>query len=116
VREKHQTLEVFLPTLLAALERDGNSDAVVVMTWKSVMSGAMQPEIKTVEHYRAAWIACNAVADILTTLDDGSEAAAWCSALTHRIFAFEDAFKAQHGHLPLSPGGPEETDGPIGNA
>jgi hypothetical protein len=67
VREaNHQTLEVILPRLLAALERDGNSDAVVVMTWKSVMSGAMQPVIKTVEHYRAAWIACSAAADIHT--------------------------------------------------
>ena len=68
--ENHQTLEVFLRRLLAALERDGNSDAVVVMAWKSVMAGALQPVIKTVEHYRAAWIACSTAADIITTLDD----------------------------------------------
>ena len=73
--ENHQTLEVFLRRLLAALERDGNSDAVVEMAWKSVMAGALQPVIKTVEHYRAAWIACSTAADIITTLDDGSEAA-----------------------------------------
>ena len=72
--ENHQTLEVFLRRLLAALERDGNSDAVVVMAWKSVMAGALQPVIKTVEHYRAAWIACSTAADIITTLD-ASEAA-----------------------------------------
>ena len=114
--EPHQRLEVFLPKLLAALERKGLSEAAVVFAWKSVMAGSKQPPIKTVEHYQVAWTACDAASQILTTLDDGSEAAAWCSALTHRIFAFEDAYKAQHGHLPLSPGGPQEADGPMGNA
>ena len=80
------------------------------------MSGAMQPEIKTVEHCRAAWIACTAAADILTTLDDGSEAAVWFSGLTHRLMEFERAFTAQYGHRPLSPAGPEEVDEPSGNA
>ena len=114
--EPHQKLEIFLPRLLAALERKGLPEAAVVLTWKSVMAGAKQPPIKTVEHYQVAWTACDAASEILTTLDDGSEAAAWCSALTHRIFAFEDAYKVQHGHLPLSPGGPETTDGPTGSA
>ncbi len=114
--EPHQRLEVFLPKLLTSLERKGLSEAAVVMAWKSVMAGPKQPPIKTVEHYQIAWAACDAASEILTTLDDGSEAAAWCSALTHRIFAFEDAYKAQHGHLPLSPGGPEATDGPTGTA
>ena len=54
--------------------------------------------LKTVEHYQIAWTACDTASDILTTLDDGSEAAAWCNALTHRIFDFEDAYKARHGH------------------
>ena len=114
--EPHQRLEVFLPKLLATLERNGNSDDIVVMTWKSVMAGAKQPQIKTVEHYRAAWIACTAAADILTTLDDGSEAAVWFSELTHRITEFERAFTAQYGHRPLSPAGPEEIDEPSGPA
>ena len=80
-----------------------------------VLAGAKQPPIKTVEHYQIAWTACDTASDILTTLDDGSEAAAWCSALTHphRIFDFEDAYNAIHGHRPLSPGGPEETDAPL---
>ena len=111
-----QRLEVFLPRLLAALERKGLSEAAVVLTWKSVMAGAKQPPIKTVEHYQVAWTACDTASEILTTLDDGSEAAAWCSALAHQIFDFEDAYKAQHGHPPLSPSGPEETDGPMGSA
>ena len=79
-----------LPKLLAALERNGNSDDIVVMTWKSVMAGAKQPQIKTVEHYRAAWIACTTAADILTTLEDGSEAATWFGGLSQRIFEFDN--------------------------
>ena len=114
--EPDQRLEIFLPRLLTALERKGLSEAAVVFAWKSVLAGAKQPPIKTVEHYQIAWTACDTASDILTTLDDGSEAAAWCSALTHRIFDFEDAYKAKHGHRPLSPGGPEETDGPTGSA
>jgi hypothetical protein len=114
--EPHQRLEVFLPKLLAALERNGNSDDIVVMTWKSVMAGAKQPQIKTVEHYRAAWIACATAADILTTLEDGSEAATWFAGLSHRIFEFEENYNARHGHRPLSPAGPEETDAPTGSA
>ena len=114
--EPHQRLEVFLPKLLAALERKGLSEAAVVFAWKSVMAGSKQPPIKTVEHYQVAWAACDAASEILTTLDDGSAAAIWCSALTYRVFDFEDAYMARHGHLPLSPGGPEETDGPLGYA
>ena len=104
--------EIFLPRLLKALERKGLSEAAVVFAWKSVLAGAKQPPIKTVEHYQIAWSACDTASDILTTLDDGSEAAAWCSALTHRIFDFEGTYKAKHGHRPLSPGGPDETEGP----
>ena len=114
--EKHQTLEVFLPRLLAALERGGNSDAVIILAWKSVIAGANQSEIELVEHYRAAWIACTAAADILSILDDGSDAAVWFAGLTQRIMEFERAFTLQHGHRPLSPAGPEEIDEPSGHA
>jgi hypothetical protein len=114
--EPHQKLEVFLPKLLTALERKGLSEAAVVLTWKSVLAGAKQPPIKTVEHYQVAWTACTTAEEILTTLDDGSEAAAWCSALVHRLFDFEDTYQARHGHRPLNPAGPEETDGPTGSA
>ena len=114
--EKHKTLQVFLPKLLAALERDGNSEAVIIMAWNSVMVGAEQPPIESVEHYRAAWIACTAAADILSILDDGSEAAVWLAGLTQRIMEFERAFTLQYGHRPLSPAGPEEIDEPSGNA
>ena len=44
--EPHQRLEVFLPKLLAALERKGLSEAAVVFAWKSVMAGSKQPPIR----------------------------------------------------------------------
>jgi hypothetical protein len=54
--------------------------------------------------------------DILTTLDDGSEGAAWCSQIAHRIFDYQDAFKAKHGYMPLDPGPIEQASGPVGTA
>jgi hypothetical protein len=114
--EPHQKLEVFLPKLLTALERRGVSEAAVVLTCKSLMAGGKQPPIKTVEHYQVAWTACDAAADILTTLDDSSDGAVWCRALARRIFDFEADYVALHGHAPLNPGGPEATDGPAGTA
>lgn len=79
--EPDQKREVFLPKLLAALERKGLSEAAVVLAWKSVMAGAKQPPIKSVEHYQVVWTACDTASDILTTIDDGSDAAVWCRAL-----------------------------------
>ncbi len=69
--EPHQRLEVFLPKLLAALERKGLSEAAVVFAWKSVMAGSKQPPIKTVEHYQVAWTACEAASEILPPLKTG---------------------------------------------
>lgn len=80
------------------------------------MAGAKQPPIKSVEHYQVVWTACDTASDILTTIDDGSDAAVWCRALVRRIFDFEIAYAAQHGHPPLNPGGPELTVGPMGSA
>ena len=114
--EPHQKLEVFLPRLLKALTRKGLSEAAVVMAWKSVLAGAKQPPIKSVEHYQVAWTACDAASDILTTLDDRSDAAVWCLALARRIFDFEADYIALHGHPPLNPGGPGATQGPTGSA
>ena len=114
--EPHQKLEIFLPKLLAALEHKGVSEAAITMIWKSVMAGSKQPPIKTIEHYQSAWTACDTAADILTSLDDGSQAAAWCCALSRRIFDFERAYTTRHGHPPLHPGGPDVTDGPMGSA
>lgn len=114
--ETHQKLEVFLPELLAALERKGLSEAAVVLALKSVMAGVKQAPIKSVEHYQVAWTACDAASDILTSLDDGSDGAVWCCALARRIFDFEADYVALHGYPPLDPGGPEVTRGLSGSA
>ena len=53
--------------------------------------------------------------DLLTALDDGSEAALWSSSLAHRCFDFDDAYLAEHGHMPLSPA-PQDMEGPSGSA
>ena len=51
----------------------------------------------------------------LTALDDGSEASLWCTALADSCVQFEDAYLAEHGHMPLSRmtrrhGGPVRVD------
>jgi len=48
--------------------------------------------------------------------EDGSKLAAWSIALAQAVFDFEDAFKAEHGHLPLNAAGPDWIEGPQGNA
>ena len=111
--EPDQRLEIFLPRLLKALERKGLSEAAVVFAWKSVLAGAKQPPIKTVEHYQIAWTACDTTSDILTTLDDGSEAAACfgsprqktfsrntSSLRTHTTHAFSTFYSANSLLLP----------------
>ena len=47
--------------------------------------------------------------DVLTSDDDGSEAATWLHAISHAIFDYEDAFKKQYGCRPLHPGGADWT-------
>ena len=72
--------------------------------------GGIAPKIRTLAQYQDAWIVCRVAEDLLTALDDGSEAALWSSALAHRCFDFEDAYLAEHGHMPLSPA-PQDMEG-----
>ena len=58
--------------------------------------GAQQQAITSPEEYREARTVCAAIEGILTTLDDGSEAAAWCTALAHAILDYEDAYVKMH--------------------
>ena len=41
--------------------------------------------------------------DILTTLDDGSEAAAFCALLGQVVIDYEDSHRAEFGHWPRTP-------------
>jgi hypothetical protein len=102
--------------LLAELRRSGLSKRAATTVCNDIADGEPPRRISTPEAYRKAWIICKAMEEVLTTLDDGSEAAVWCTALAYRIFDFEDAYKAKHGCKPLNPGGPEWTDGPTGSA
>jgi hypothetical protein len=111
-----QKLGVFLPKLHAELVRNGMSSEVAAFTCNAIRVGARPPIVATLEAYREAWIVCHAMQRILTTLDDGSEAAAWCVALAHALKDFENAYVKEHGHQPLNPGPPETTDGPKGRA
>lgn len=114
--EPHQTLRAFLPKLRSALVRIGMSDEAAASVCNDIQKGNPPRAIDSASGYQRAWVICDEMQEILTTLDDGSEAAAWCTALAHRIFDYEDAYKAKHRHMPLNPGPPERTDGPIGTA
>jgi hypothetical protein len=98
--EPHQTLQAFLPRLRAELVRDGMSEEEAAFTCNAVLTGARQLPIRTLTEYREGWTICQAMEGILTTLDDGSEAAARCTALAHAIIDFEDAYEEQYGHRP----------------
>jgi hypothetical protein len=114
--EPHQRLPVFLPKLRAALVHIGFSKEEADSVCNDIRAGRPPKPISTASHYHRAWVICDAMEDILTTLDDGSEGAAWCSQIAHRIFDYQDAFKAKHGYMPLDPGPIEQASGPVGTA
>jgi predicted DCC family thiol-disulfide oxidoreductase YuxK len=111
-----QSLEAFLPKLRAELVRAGMSEGQADFVCKSITVGAQQSQITTLAEYQEAWTVCEAAEKILTTLDDGSEAAAWCSALAQAILDFEDDHLKRHGYRPLSPATRDYDDGPQGTA
>jgi hypothetical protein len=78
--EPHQRLTVFLPKLRAALVHIGFSKEEADSVCNDIRAGRPPKPISTASHYHRAWVICDAMEDILTTLDDGSEAAAWCQA------------------------------------
>jgi hypothetical protein len=114
--ESHQRLHVFLPKLRIKLMRCGMSNARAGEVCNDILELNLPGPISTASAYQRAWVICDAMEEILTNLDDGSEAAAWCLALAHRIFEFEDSFRAKHGYMPLNPAPRDLTDGPTGNA
>lgn len=115
MKKDPQTLAVFLPALRDALLKQGLSAEAADFICETVKCGGSPPKIRTLAQYQDAWIVCRVAEDLLTALDDGSEAALWSSALAHRCFDFEDAYLAEHGHMPLSPA-PQDMEGPSGSA
>ena len=115
MKKDPHTLAVFIPALREALQKQGLSAEAAEFICETVKCGGAPPKIRTLAQYQDAWIASHVAEDILTTLDDGSEAALWSSALAHTCFDFEDAYLAEHGHMPLSPA-PRDMEGPSGCA
>jgi hypothetical protein len=104
--EPHQRLDAFLPRLRVALVRSGMSEEEAAFTCSAFLVGARQPTIRTIREYRDAWTLCQAMEGILRTLDDGSEAAARCTVLSHAIIDFQDAYEEEHGHPPAMASAP----------
>ena len=113
--ESPQTLAAFLPALREALLKQGLSVEAADFICETVKCGGTPPKIRTLAQYHDAWIVCHVAEDILTALDEDSEAALWCSALTYSCIDFEDAYLAEHGYMPLSPA-PRDMEGPSGSA
>lgn len=113
--EPHQELSVFLPEFKAGLiKRNGEREADFVCL--SVAMRAQPRKLTTMRDYQDAWLVCDTMENILTTLDDGSEAAAFCKALGQVVMDYEDAYCAEFGYWPLNAATPEETFGQTGSA
>ena len=115
MKEVPQSLALFLPAFREALLKQGMSAEASDFICESVRCGATPPKIRTLAQYQDAWIASHVAQDILIAVDDDSEAALWASALALTCFDFEDAYLAEHGHLPLSPA-PKDMEVPSGSA
>jgi hypothetical protein len=109
-------LEILLPRLQLVFRRDGLSEEAATSFLTAIRTGAKQLPLDTAERYHEAWLAAQAAMEVLTSDDDGSEAATRLHTISHAIFDYEDAYEKQHGYRPLHPGGADWTDGPIGNA
>jgi hypothetical protein len=114
--EPHQRLKLFVPKLREGLRREGIAERRIAAYEFHLKMGIRPGPLRNQKDYEDAWTACHVAMNILTNDEDGSEAAHWLRALTHRVFDYEDAFKASHGCQPLNPGGPEWVDGPTGTA
>ena len=75
--EPHQELSEFLPELKAGLIKNELTKAEADFICLSVAKRARPKKIVSGREYQDAWLVCHTMEDILTTLDDGSEAAAF---------------------------------------
>jgi hypothetical protein len=114
--EPHQELSVFLPEFKTGLIKNGMSEAEADFICLSVAKRARPRKITSILEYQDAWLVCHTMEDILTTLDDGSEAAAFCALLGQVVIDYEDAYHAEFGHWPLNAATPEMTYGQTGSA
>ena len=114
--EPHQELGEFLPEFKAGLIKNGMTEAEADFICLSVAKRARPRKIVSVREYQDAWVICDTMENILTTLDDGSEAAAFCMALGQAVIGYEKSYRAEFGYRPLNAASPEMTYGQTGSA
>jgi hypothetical protein len=114
--ESHQRLHVFLARLRHALIGAGMSNEMAAAVCDDIRNGTPPRSISTANAYQGCWVIYDAMQEILTTLNGGSKATAWFKAIAHRIFDYEDCFRAKHGYAPLNARSAEYTEEPCGRA
>jgi hypothetical protein len=114
--EPHQELDVFLPEFKAALIKNGMTEVEADFVCLSVIKRAQPRKIVQAREYQDAWLICHTMEDVLTTLDDGSEAAAYYTALARVVIDYEDSYREKFGYWPLNAATPELMHGPSGRA
>jgi hypothetical protein len=83
-RSPNTPLEL-LPSLQMVFRRDGLSEEAATFFLTAIRTGASQRPLETAEHYREPWVAAQAAMDVLTSDDDGSDAATWLHAISHCV-------------------------------
>jgi hypothetical protein len=109
--DSDQRLEVFLPKLRAALVRNGMSDETAAFICQEISSRRPTTPDHDARAISGSMDGLPCGRAVLTAIDDGSEAAAWCSALAISIIDYEDAYISAPLHA-----GPPETEGQTGSA
>ena len=100
----------------AGLIKNGTSENETDFVCISVAMRTHPRKITSIREYQDAWLVCHTMEDILTTLDDGSEAAAFCVLLGQVVIDYEDSYRAEFSHWPLNASTPEMTYGQTGSA
>jgi len=103
----------FLPQFRVELDKASVIDPGGVC--EALAAGAKQVPLASLEEYQRAWSILYAAETVRTNDYDDTPVEEWVTALAHRIFDFEDAFKAEHGYMPLN-ACRWEWDAPVGRA
>jgi hypothetical protein len=98
------------------LIKNGMTESGADFVCLSVAKRASPRKITSIREYQDAWLICYTMEAILTTLDDGSEAAAFCALLGQVVIDYEDSYRAEFSHWPLNASTPEMTYGQTGSA
>jgi hypothetical protein len=114
--EPHQELAGFLPEFKAGLIKNGMPEKEADFVCLSVVKRSRPWKIRSEREYRDAWLICQTMGDVLTTLDGGSEAAAFFKALMQVVIDYEFSYHATFGYWPVNAAAREMTFGQSGSA